>query len=84
MINQLTTPMAQVKCVLTHSLTTYGSIENLKPILTPKERTFLLLIALNPIHWMISTAKQPALPFLISGLGYLASKLRKNLLPLFL
>jgi hypothetical protein len=31
-----------------------------------------------------ATAKQPALPFMISGLGYLASKLRKNLLPLFL
>jgi uncharacterized Zn finger protein len=31
-----------------------------------------------------ATAKQPALPFLGSGLGYLASKLRKNLLPLFL
>jgi hypothetical protein len=31
-----------------------------------------------------ATTKQPALPFLISGLGYLASKLRKNLLPLFL
>jgi hypothetical protein len=28
--------------------------------------------------------EQPALPFLGSGLGYLASKLRKNLSPLFL
>jgi hypothetical protein len=38
-----------------------------------------------PISFQKSaTAKQPALPFLGSGLGYLASKLRKNLLPLFL
>jgi hypothetical protein len=38
----------------------------------------------NRFDLSASTAKQPALPFLISGLGYLASKLRKNLLPLFL
>jgi hypothetical protein len=37
-----------------------------------------------PISFQKSaTAKQPALPFLGSGLGYLASKLRKNLSPLF-
>jgi hypothetical protein len=37
------------------------------------------VLLIPPISFQKSaTAKQPALPFLISGLGYLASKLRKN------
>jgi hypothetical protein len=52
----------------------------LKDLRAEFERASVLLI--SPISFQKSaTAKQPALPFSSSGLGYLASKLRKNLLP---